>query len=150
MLIMDDELLASHLCTALMRIGTRMATVFDQHFGAYGITQAQFRVLLAVWDQGGGEGIAPSVLADQLLIERATVSVMTPRLVARGWLERKPGENRRTFRLALTKTGRARLQEVLPHAVTLADKTLDGFGGEELRATLMLLEKLEASLRERK
>jgi DNA-binding MarR family transcriptional regulator len=146
---MKDGLLAPHLCTALMRIGTRMATVFDQHFDAFGITQAQFRVLLAVWDQGGGEGIAPSVLADQLLIERATVSVLTTRLVARGWLERRPGENRRTFRLALTETGRVRLQEVLPHAVALADETMNGFGGEELRAALTLLEKLEARLRER-
>ena len=43
----------------LMRIGTRMATGFDQHFAELGITQAQFRILLAVWEQGGAAGIAP-------------------------------------------------------------------------------------------
>jgi DNA-binding MarR family transcriptional regulator len=147
---MQDELLASHLCTALMRIGTRMATVFDQHFDTYGITQAQFRVLLAIWDYGGVDGMAPSMLADRLLIERATISVLTARLVTWGWLERVPGENRRTFRLTLTETGWAKLREVLPHAVVLADETINGFDREELRAALTLLEKLEARLRERK
>ncbi len=146
MLNMEDNLLPSHLCTALMRIGTRMASIFDQKFGPYGLTQAQFRVLLAVWESGEG-GIAPSALADRLLIERATVSVLTTRLVERGWLERTPGENRRTFLLVLTESGKARLQEALPHAVTLADETLAGLGREELRGTLALLEQLEAHLR---
>jgi hypothetical protein len=71
-----------------------MATGFDQHFATLGITQSQFRVLLAVWEQGGSEGIAPSVLADHLLIERGTVSVLTNRMMEIGWLARRPGENR--------------------------------------------------------
>ena len=29
-----------------MRVGTRMATGFDQHFAEFGIMQAQFRALL--------------------------------------------------------------------------------------------------------
>src|SRR4028118_1594151 len=94
--------LPSRICTALMRLGTRMATAFDQHFAAEGITQAQFRTLLAVWELGGEEGVAPSVLAEKLFLERATVTVLTTRLVERGWLERAAGENRRTFRLVLT------------------------------------------------
>ena len=143
---MEDELLPSLLCTALMRIGTRMASIFDQNFSRFGLTQAQFRVLLAVWESGEN-GIAPSALADQLLIERATVSVLTTRLVERGWLTRRPGENRRTFLLVLTASGKARLQEALPHAVTLADETMAGFHREALQGTLALLKQLEAHLR---
>ena len=88
---MSDELLTSWVCTALMRIGTRMATGFDQHFAELGITQAQFRILLAVWELGGTDGIAPSVLANHLLIERGTISILTNRMIERGWLVRKPG-----------------------------------------------------------
>jgi len=146
MLIMKDDLLPSHLCTALMRIGTRMASIFDQKFSRFGLTQAQFRVLLAVREAEEG-GIAPSALADQLLIERATISVLTTRLVERDWLVRRPGENRRTFLLILTEAGKARLQEALPHAVALADETLAGFRREDLHTTLALLEQLEAHLR---
>jgi DNA-binding MarR family transcriptional regulator len=136
---MDDKLLTSWVCTALMRIGTRMATGFDQHFAELGITQAQFRILLAVWEQGGVEGIAPSVLANHLLIERGTISILTNRMVERGWLVRKPGENRRTFRLTLTPKVRQLLDKVIPLAIELADHTLAGISPaqlQQLRANL--------------
>ena len=131
-----------------MRVGTRLATLFDQKFSRFGLTQAQFRVLLAV-SEAGEEGVTPSTLADRLLIERATVSVLTTRLVERGWLARQPGENRRTFLLVLTEAGMTSLLKALPHAVALADETLAGFRREELRGTLALLDQLEAHLREK-
>lgn len=148
MLIMTNEYLASSVCTALMRIGTRMATGFDQHFAPLGITQAQFRTLLAVWEQGGTEGIAPSALAEHLFIERATVSVLTRRLSEQGWVARRPGENRRTFRLVLTEAGAEMLQELIPRAVALADHTLSDVSHDQLRQMQTSLELVEARLRE--
>lgn len=144
---MGDELLTSWVCTALMRIGTRMATGFDQHFAELGITQAQFRILLAVWEQGGADGIAPSVLANHLLIERGTISILTNRMVEHGWLVRKPGENRRTYRLTLTSTGKQLLGKVIPLAVELADHTLSGIPPAQLRQMRANLELIEAGLR---
>ena len=143
----SDELLTSWICTALMRIGTRMATGFDQRFAEPGITQAQFRILLAVWEQGGAEGIAPSALASHLLIERGTISILTSRMVEQGWLERQPGENRRTFRLTLTPTGRQLLDKVIPLAIELADHTLSGISPTQLRQMRSNLDLIEAGLR---
>ena len=150
LLIMNDEKSAAQLCTVLMRIGTRMAAVFDRHFEAMGVTQAQFRLLLALWEEGGGDGLAPSVLADHLLIERATVSVLTQRLVGRGLLERRPGENRRTHRLALTEPGRALLLKVIPHATTLAEDTLSGISPARLSEMQAQLDTIESQLRDYK
>jgi DNA-binding MarR family transcriptional regulator len=130
-----------------MRIGTRMATGFDQHFAEFGITQAQFRILLAVWEQGGAEGIAPSVLAHHLLIERGTISVLTNRMVERGWLARRPGENRRTYRLTLTPASRQLLEKVIPLAVELAENTLSGFSPAQLSHMRTSLELIETRLR---
>ena len=144
---MSDKLLTSWICTALMRIGTRMATGFDQHFAGLGITQAQFRILLAVWEQGGAEGIAPSVLANHLLIERGTISILTNRMVELGWLARKPGENRRTYRLTLTSTSRQLLKKVIPLAVELADQTLSGISPTQLQQMRTNLELIESRLR---
>ena len=144
---MNDNLLTSWICTALMRIGTRMATGFDQHFAELGITQAQFRILLAVWEQGGAEGIAPSVLANHLLIERGTISILSNRMVELGWLKREPGENRRTYRLRLTSAGRQLLDQVIPLAIELADRTLLGISPDQLREMRANLELMEASLR---
>lgn len=140
---MNDEYLTSQICMALMRIGTRMTTGFDQRFAEYGITQAQFRILHEIHEQGGGDGVTPSALADHLLIERGTVSVLTNRMVRQGWLERRPGENRRTYRLALTGTGEQALYQTIPRAVSLADQTLVGISRsqlEEMRANLELIE----------
>jgi MarR family transcriptional regulator, transcriptional regulator for hemolysin len=144
---MEAKLLTSWICTALMRIGTRMATGFDQHFAELGITQAQFRILLAVWEQGGAEGIAPSLLAHHLLIERGTISILTNRMVEHGWLARKPGENRRTYRLMLTSTGRQLLDKVIPLAVELANHTLSGISPTQLHGLRANLELIEVRLR---
>jgi len=147
---MNDEKLAPPLCTALMRIGTRMAAVFDRHFESLGITQAQFRLLLELWEEGGEDGLAPSVLAEHLLIERATVSVLTQRLVSRGLLMRRPGENRRTHKLALTETGRGLLFQVLPHATALAEDTLSGILTDRLYEMQSMLDTVEDKLRNTK
>jgi len=124
-----------------------MATHFDQHFADGGITQAQFRVLLAIGDAEAA-GIAPSALAEHLLIERATISVLTNRLVERGLLRRLPGENRRTFNLALTDEGVTLLHQLVPAAITLADDTLRGVAPEEQREMQRLLAVIERHLRE--
>jgi DNA-binding MarR family transcriptional regulator len=124
-----------------------MATGFDQHFAELGITQAQFRILLAVWEQGGADGIAPSVLAHHLLIERGTISVLTNRMIERGWLARRPGENRRTFRLILTPTSQELLEKVIPLAIDLADHTLSGISPPHLEQLRTNLELMEARLR---
>lgn len=146
-LTMSGELDAAFVCTALMRIGTRMATVFDQHFAESGVTQAQFRVLLAICEQGGPEGMPPSALAEHLLLERATVSVLTQRMVERGLLAREPGANRRTFNLSLTSEGREFLHRLLPQATALANKTLSGISPHTLREMQAALQTAERRLR---
>ena len=145
---MTDAHLASWICAALMRLGTRMATGFDQHFAELGITQAQFRILLAVWEQGGAKGIAPSGLASYLLIERGTTSILTNRMIELGWLARKPGENRRTYRLMLTSTGRQLLDKVNPLGMELADYTLSDISPAQLQQMRRNLELIESRLRD--
>lgn len=144
---MQAPTLYSDVCTALIRIGTRMATGFDQYFAEAGLTQARFRLLLAAWDQGGAEGVSPSYLADYLFIERATVSVLSQNLVKRGWLVRRPGENRRSYKLAVTAAGGRVLQDAIPTALALAEKTLEGVTPKQLQALLQTLQLIESRMR---
>ncbi|MEO7719196.1 MAG: MarR family transcriptional regulator [Capsulimonas sp.] len=141
-----DDLLTSEVCTALMRIGTRMAMVFDRTFRELDLTQAQFRLLIAMYDVND-VGIAPSDLAEALLIERATVTVLTARLVDRGLVVRMPGVNRRTHFLKLTEEGVALLERAIPSAVRLADAALMGIERGDLEQARMRLETIEARLR---
>ena len=143
---MKDDLLTSHVCTALMRIGTWMAMVFDRTFRDLDLTQAQFRLLVAIYNVEDG-GVAPSDLAEVLLIERATVTVLTARLVDRGLVERLPGANRRTHMLRLTEEGAALLERAIPPAMHLADAALTEIERTDLEQARRLLDTIEARLR---
>ena len=137
----------SALCMALMRVGAAMTGGFDRFFAGHKLTHAQFRTLLAVYEAGPG-GVAPSILAEQLFLERTTVTAVTTRLVDRGWLERAPGENRRTLRLRLTQEGLEVLQELVPLASALAAQTLEPLSGAALQALQGALDVTEQALRE--
>lgn len=139
--------LQSEVCTALMRVGTRMATGFDSHLGEFNLTQAQFRTLIGVLMQDRGEGVSPSQLAEHLFVERATLSVLAQALVKRGLLVRRPGENRRSHRLALTPKSMQVLQGAVPSALTLADETLQGLSESTLQTMLTTLNQIESHLR---
>jgi DNA-binding MarR family transcriptional regulator len=139
--------LTSEICMALMRIGTRMAVEFDHQFADLGINQAQFRILLAVWSEGGLTGIQPSALADHLFIERGTVSVMSGRMIKLGWLERLPGPDRRSHLLRLTQAGGQMLERCAPRAIGLGDLTFEGFSRPRLEAMLANLNAIETELR---
>jgi DNA-binding MarR family transcriptional regulator len=130
-----------------MRIGTRMAVEFDHQFAELGINQAQFRILLAVWSEGGRAGIQPSALADHLLIERGTVSVMTGRMIKLGWLERLPGPNRRSHLLRLTQAGGHMLERCAPRAIALGDDTFQSFPRRQLDGMYEVLNTIETELR---
>lgn len=81
------------------------------------------------------------------MLERATVSLVAQRMVDLGWLERLPGPNRRTHRLALTASGRDALVLALPAANELARKALHSLTDKETQHLEVLLDKLENHLR---
>jgi DNA-binding MarR family transcriptional regulator len=103
---------------------------------------------LGVYTEGRRHGLPPSELAEHLLIKRSTVSILSNRMVDLGWLERRPGENRRSFHLALTPAGTALLEKVVPMAIYLANITLEGFSTTQLQVMRRDLEQIEGNLRQ--
>ena len=144
----EENLISSRVCLALMRLGTKIASGFDQHFRTLNLTQAQFRLLLTIWEKGNADGITPSQLASELLLERSSVSTLVEVLVGRGWIVRQPGENRRSYQLVLTPQGGQVLQQAIPSAVSLADYILSELGPGELLQLRDLLSQVEVRLRD--
>lgn len=142
-----DPELAGRICLALMRIGTRLASGFDAGFASHGLTQGQFRLLIAVANCEGSTGATPSALADYLFVERATVSVLIKRPLAKRLLARKRGTDARSYRVSLTPAGWEALKAIKPHATASADAALAGIGVRELEALERQLNTVEASLR---
>jgi DNA-binding MarR family transcriptional regulator len=141
---MDQNLLGPDLCTAIMRIGSRMGSIFDIEMADHGLTQAQFRTLLAIWQRGQ---VAPGHLAEELLLDRASISLLTNKMVESGWLERLPGENRRSFKLQLTPAGDAKLQSAIPPALELANRTIACLPAEQAQQLLHAVSVLENHVR---
>ncbi len=137
----------SRICLALMRVGIRMAVGFNQHFEKLGLTQAQFRVVLAVWNLGGSTGVTPTELAEYLFLERATVSVLLKKLFDKQLLAQQPGENRRSYRVTLTAQGADLLRRVSPTAQTHANDIFTGFPDDDVQRFEDMLSTLESRLR---
>ncbi|MBX9927359.1 MAG: MarR family transcriptional regulator [Gemmatimonadaceae bacterium] len=138
---------ASRVCLALIRVGTRLAFSFDQGFAAQRLTQAQFRLLIAVANLTDTPRATPSGVADALFIERATVSGLLKRLIARRLLTRHRAGDGRSYRVALTAAGWATLQRNKPHAIAAANDAMRGVTRAELAALERHLEKIERHLR---
>lgn len=124
-----------------------MAVGFNQNFDVLGLTQAQFRAVLAVWNLGATVGVTPTELAEYLFLERATVSVLIRKLIAKELLAQRPGDNRRSYRVVLTAKGIELLQRVSPRAQMHADTTFEGFPSDDIQTFENMLVELESRLR---
>lgn len=78
---------------------------------AAGLTPAQLRVLQIIAGRPGMSG-TPKALATRMGVTQATVTSVVDKLVARGFVERRPSEtDGRQTNVVLTATGRSALNE---------------------------------------
>jgi DNA-binding MarR family transcriptional regulator len=78
---------------------------------------------------------------------KSTISRAVTALMQRGFIERVENENdRREFRLRLTRKGRALYEELFPRLLQREEEILACLSAQERRDFAMLLGKLEASL----
>ncbi|WP_112321109.1 MarR family winged helix-turn-helix transcriptional regulator [Oceanibium sediminis] len=81
---------------------------------AAGVTPAQLRVMQIVDEL---DSATPKVLANQMGVSQATVTVLLDKLVARGIVERSPSErDRRQVNIVMTDYGQRALEEA-PNAL---------------------------------
>lgn len=98
-----DEVLAAS--RGLLGVVARSLTTALEH-----VTVPQFRLIVLVSTLGPTRA---GDLADRLAVEPSTLTRNVDRLVAGGWVERRPGStNRREVLVAATDRGRALVDEV--------------------------------------
>ncbi|MFI6445844.1 MarR family winged helix-turn-helix transcriptional regulator [Kitasatospora sp. NPDC050543] len=95
---------AGRLGRFAMLAGRAVDDVFKQH----GLQRGEFDVLAALRRSGPPFVLIPSVLAATMMMSRAGMTSRLDRLEAAGLVERRlDPEDRRSFRIALTESGRA-------------------------------------------
>jgi DNA-binding MarR family transcriptional regulator len=94
-------------------------------------------------------GLTQRELVDRLRLDRSSVSRLVDRLVARGWVERADGPDRRTVRLAPTAAGRAVAAEVAEARAARFADLLEAIPADRRDQVLDTLRLLTAAARER-
>lgn len=116
----------------------------DRRVKAHGLTQVKW-LALGVIEQD--PGMTQRQLAQRLEIGVAATGRLIDRLQARGLVRREPAPNdRRAFRLALTRKAEAILAELDGAADSLRDELLDGLSSRQVAVVREGLSRLKANL----
>lgn len=99
---------------AFLRASTRLVERLDAELDGFGISLADYEILVHLSEEPAGE-LRMTELAARTLVSRSGLTRRLDRLVARGLVERRscPTDRRGVFAV-LTRSGRARLEEAAP------------------------------------
>ncbi len=120
-------------CTALRRSGRALSRLYDDALAETGLRVTQYALLAAL----SHSGPAPlTALADQLVMDRTTLSRNLLPLERAGLVVLEPGRDRRTRCAHLTKEGGRRLAEARPYWLAAQEQVTERFGRERLGALM--------------
>jgi len=132
-------------CAAIRQAARRVTRLYDQALAPCGLRITQYPILF--WLATSGP-MTMSVLADRMVMDRATLGHNLRPLEAQGLVTMAAGEDRRSRVVSLTDAGRQKLGEARP-AWREAQLTFEAaFGPEDsaaLRATMVRLARLDFS-----
>jgi DNA-binding MarR family transcriptional regulator len=104
----------------VLRASRLILDASDTFLAAYGLTRGELDVLSAL--RRTSEPLSPTTLAQTLLAPRSAITMRLNALEARGLLSRTANPaDRRSSLLALTDTGAALVDEVIPAQLALED-----------------------------
>ncbi len=137
----DPELgIAACHCHTLRHAARHLTQFYDRMLAPAGVKATQFPVLAALMQFGT---MPLGALAARLGMDRATLGHNIRPMLAQGWLEMAPGEDRRRRDLALSAAGREVLEAALPLWQAAQAGFAAGFGAE--RAVGLRAEAAEAA-----
>ena len=130
----------------LNRLASEVSNALAVEYGErYGLDIPSWRVLATLGFRK--DACSAQYVAECTRTHKSTISRAVTALMKRQFIERVENEDdRREFRLRLTRKGRALYEELFPRLLQREQEILAGFSAQERRDFAMLLSKLEASL----
>lgn len=115
--------------------------------GPFGITEAQFNVLMLLRHQSEGGALDQTALGRMLVVNRSNVTGLVDRMEKAGLVVRSPDpSDRRVKRVSLTSKGRKAAESAGKPYFDRVEKVLKALSAEERRTLIHVLEKLRAVL----
>ena len=125
----------------IRRLHQQSTSVFQERMKAEGVdlTSVQFAALNTL---GKGEDLDQATVAKRIAYDRATIGGVIKRLEQKGLVTRTPDdEDRRAFKLNLTKKGKDQLAALQPVVLALQNDILSELSGAEKAMLLELMMK---------
>lgn len=138
----DAPAISILLSRMIMHIGREMAARFEQQIRPVGLTEAEFRVLTALYSRP--DGVAhPGDVSLQTSQSPANMSRICDALVGRDLITRVlSAHDRRRMVLRITATGEALVEALLPEMFALVRNALKDFSETEQRQMTAQLKRL--------
>ena len=138
---LDEQVLLSFVFTDL-----RLTKLSQAFFAAYEMTDAQFNVLMILYDYRD-RGIHQFELAEIMVVNRASVGGIIDRLVKQGWVRREQDPiDRRSHYVHITDKGCRVLAQVKAPYYRLIPRAFKGFSAAQKRTFMELLDKFRGNI----
>lgn len=137
------------LTATFSAVGKAVDDVMEQDLRDFGLSEGRFYVLSYLFSEEllGRPAPAPSDIADNLGVTRATITGLLDGLEREGYLERfHDSRDRRALSIGLNEKARDFMDNFVPLAVGSAGRTLAGLDPSEQATLLRLLAKLGPGL----
>ena len=124
------QMLAACTCLHLRKASRAITKVYDEGLKPAGLRSTQLPVLVTLVSSGQ---MTVNHLADELLMDRTSLSRLLRPLVIHGLIETAPGEDRRTRELSITPEGREIVANAFPMWGRVQDEVLKRLGHSRWR-----------------
>lgn len=129
------------ICRVAVILGRDLNAGLDQVLRPEGLAEPEYRVLAALYAQGGSA--CPRDLCAALAQSPANLTRICDTLVRRGWVSRSlDAKDRRRMQLTLRATGQRLLDKLLPAMSARVSKAFDGISAAEKKRLLAGLTRL--------
>jgi|SRR5580693_1562845 DNA-binding MarR family transcriptional regulator len=143
---MADSLPSLPCICATLRRGSRTLTqLYDEALRPVGLRATQFTVLQALSLTGE---VSQGELGRLLAMDSTTLTRTLEIMGQHGWIAKRRGQDRREWRMRLSKHGETRLKRALPHWQKVQRRLRTKLGNELSDSLLKLTDKLTSAVTE--
>ena len=141
------EVPAVESCLTFLSTSADLHRGLDEHFAQHNLSMGKFTLLMLLYkadrDLTPEEFLTPSDCATMAGVTKGTITGLLDGLERQNWIERRPhsADGRRTI-IALTESGRSRLEAFLPHHFRLISQMTTHLSESEMETLQSLLLKL--------
>jgi DNA-binding MarR family transcriptional regulator len=126
-------------CATLRRASRALTQLYDEALRPVGLRATQFTVLQALSLTGE---VSQGELGRLLAMDSTTLTRTVEIMGRHGWIAKRRGQDRREWRMRLSKSGEAQLKRSLPHWQKVQDRLRAQLGNELIDSLLKLTDKV--------